>query len=127
MTQENEPVNPPQRYIGKTLRLRRQSRGDSLRAVARRVGISASVLSRIEKGTIGLSVDRLFSICAALAPDSRVGSDIPSVTSYQHTSPQRAGSGALMSRAPRFTWDLSGVTAEARPLYERAAVFANKS
>lgn len=50
------------------LRIRevRESRGLSLRKVARRMGISASALSQIERGLLRPSVNRLFAIASAL-------------------------------------------------------------
>lgn len=50
------------------LRIRevRESKGLSLRNVARRMGISASALSQIERGLLRPSVNRLFAIASAL-------------------------------------------------------------
>lgn len=52
--------------IGARLRVERQARGVSLRALARAVGVSASLISQIETGRIQPSVSTLYTLTGAL-------------------------------------------------------------
>lgn len=52
--------------IGERMRALRQSRGLGLRELARRVGITASMLSQIERGNANPSVGTLFRLAEAL-------------------------------------------------------------
>jgi transcriptional regulator with XRE-family HTH domain len=52
--------------IGERVRALRQSRGLGLRELSRRVGITASMLSQIERGNANPSVGTLFRLAAAL-------------------------------------------------------------
>jgi transcriptional regulator with XRE-family HTH domain len=56
----------PQHDIGRRLRQRREARGLSLRALAERVGVTASLLSQIETGQVNPSVDTLFALAEGL-------------------------------------------------------------
>ncbi|RKT76743.1 XRE family transcriptional regulator [Terracoccus luteus] len=52
--------------LGLRLRSLREAKGQSLRSVARRLDISASALSQIERGVLRPSVNRLFAIVTVL-------------------------------------------------------------
>ncbi|HVB52941.1 MAG TPA: XRE family transcriptional regulator [Candidatus Acidoferrales bacterium] len=63
--------------IGQQLRLLRGARGRGVRELARQVGVTASLLSQIERGTARPSVDTLFRLAQALnaSTDSFFGMD----------------------------------------------------
>ncbi len=52
--------------IGRILRQRRERRNETLEAVAKRAGVNASSLSRIERGRNGATIGSLVRICEAL-------------------------------------------------------------
>lgn len=54
------------RKLGLMIWQRRRETGESLRAIAPQLGVSASTLSRIERGTVEPDTDTLFQICAWL-------------------------------------------------------------
>jgi len=55
--------------IGKILRLFREKTNQSMQAIAQKAGISKSMLSQIERGTVSPSIDTLFSVCQSLDLD----------------------------------------------------------
>lgn len=55
--------------IGTTLRLFREKINKKQGEVARRAGISTSMLSQIERGAVSPSIDTLFAVCTALELD----------------------------------------------------------
>ena len=61
--------------LGQRIRTRRRALQLTQEALAERVGISASFLGHIERGTRVLSVETLLSLCQALAatPDELLG------------------------------------------------------
>ncbi|MBQ7848452.1 MAG: helix-turn-helix transcriptional regulator [Clostridia bacterium] len=61
--------------LGQRIRTRRRAQQLTQEALAERVGISASFLGHIERGTRVLSVETLLSFCQALAatPDELLG------------------------------------------------------
>ncbi|MEX2547817.1 MAG: XRE family transcriptional regulator [Chloroflexota bacterium] len=62
-----QPAGAPRsREIGRRLRLARTERGLSLRALAARADVTASLLSQIETGRINPSVETLFAVAGAL-------------------------------------------------------------
>src|SRR5688500_16583881 len=56
----------PRHDIGRRLRERREAQGFSLRALADRIGVTASLLSQIETGQVNPSVDTLFALADGL-------------------------------------------------------------
>ncbi len=59
-------LNKPSSKIGVLLKAYRESVGLHQSAVARRAGISTSMLSQIERSAVSPSIDTLFSVCGAL-------------------------------------------------------------
>src|SRR5690606_26494682 len=53
-------------FLGKRLRQEREARGLSLRELARRIGVSPSLVSQIERGLVTPSVSTLWSIASEL-------------------------------------------------------------
>jgi transcriptional regulator with XRE-family HTH domain len=65
-----EPSEPPEpSHIGPRLRARREKLGLSLRELARRVGVSASLISQIERDKVNPSVGTLYSLVRELGLD----------------------------------------------------------
>ena len=54
------------RYLGQNIALYRKYRGMTQRALAERIGIDQSHMSRIENAGIGVSMDLVFAIADAL-------------------------------------------------------------
>ena len=61
-------ASPPMPYggLGERLRVRRQDAGISLRELARRIGVSASLISQIETGKVQPSVATLYNLVQEL-------------------------------------------------------------
>lgn len=99
-----EPLNEP---IGERLRKRRLETGMSMRALARKVGVSASLISQIEHGKampsvatlyatvseLGLSLDELFF-------DNRLGAAAPAVLAKRQIDSEGARLPASQWQAP---------------------------
>ena len=80
-------ASPPQ--VGPHLRARREELRLSVREVARRVGVSASLVSQIERGNINPSVSTLYALVSELGLSMQDVFDVPA-----------GGSGGARSRAP---------------------------
>jgi transcriptional regulator with XRE-family HTH domain len=94
--------------VGSHIRDRRQSLELSVRELARRVGLSASLISQIERGKatpsvatlyaitneLGLSLDELFSEGAATASPTAVGAFADSAAGLRQLDAQARGNGA---------------------------------
>ncbi|MEU8354855.1 XRE family transcriptional regulator [Nonomuraea sp. NPDC048882] len=78
-------------HLGRRLRELRAGSGKSLRAVARELGISASAVSQIERGTMRPSVSRLIAYTAA------IGVPLSAVFDEHEPALGSAGSGAAVS------------------------------
>ncbi len=61
-----EPVNDVTQVIGENIHTRRVKLGLSQWGLSRKSGVSQSVLSRVERGHIRISADRLYDIAVAL-------------------------------------------------------------
>jgi transcriptional regulator with XRE-family HTH domain len=85
--------------IGERLRELRQARKVGLRELARQIGVSASMLSQIERGTVKPSVGTLFRLSSAL--------DTPTDSFFQPEETSPSG-GPLVRREDRARIDLSG-------------------
>jgi transcriptional regulator with XRE-family HTH domain len=74
---EPEPVEFPEPTgIGDRLRTERQSQGMTVREIARRVGVSPSLISQIERGKVNPSVSTLWTLVTVLGlPMSELFSD----------------------------------------------------
>ena len=55
-------MQPVQQLIGMNIKLARTKRSISQAEVANKIGIEASYLSRIEKGTVPVSCERIYEI-----------------------------------------------------------------
>lgn len=55
-------MQPVQKLIGMNIKLARTKRSISQAEVANKIGIEASYLSRIEKGTVPVSCERIYEI-----------------------------------------------------------------
>ena len=90
---ENPPV-PLQ--IGPRLRARREQVGVSLRETARRVGVSASLISQIERNKVNPSVSTLYSLVQELGitMGELFGTDGPA-TSISQATPPGSGDGVV--------------------------------
>jgi transcriptional regulator with XRE-family HTH domain len=66
MAREDAAERPMMPQVGERIRAERQGRGLSLRALARNVGLSASLISQIETGKCQPSVSTLYTITTAL-------------------------------------------------------------
>jgi transcriptional regulator with XRE-family HTH domain len=94
--------------VGRHIRDRRQSLELSVRELARRVGLSASLISQIERGKatpsvatlyaitneLGLSLDELFSEGAASSPTAVVGAFADAAAGLRQLDAQTRGNGA---------------------------------
>lgn len=60
------PGDAPYRGLGERLRARREAAGLSLRALARRIGVSPSLISQIETGKAQPSVSTLYAVVSEL-------------------------------------------------------------
>ncbi len=60
------PADHPPSHIGRRLRDRREALGISLREIARRIGVSASLVSQIERDRVNPSVSTLYSLAREL-------------------------------------------------------------
>lgn len=85
--------------IGERVRALRQERGLGVRELARRVGVTASMLSQIERGGVNPSVGTLFRLAEAL--------DTPT-DSFFDMANGRYGQGPVVRRSHRARIDLSG-------------------
>ena len=61
---QSEPVEPS--HIGPRLRAQREQLGLSLREIARRIGVSASLISQIERDKVNPSVSTLYALVQEL-------------------------------------------------------------
>jgi transcriptional regulator with XRE-family HTH domain len=96
--------------VGPHLRARREELGLSVREVARRVGVSASLVSQIERGRINPSVSTLYALVSELglsmhdvfgSPDNSGGArSRPSEGPVTH-----AGGRALLNLASGVAWE----------------------
>jgi transcriptional regulator with XRE-family HTH domain len=100
-------------HIGPRLRAQREQMGLSLRELARRIGVSASLISQIERDKVNPSVSTLYSLVREL----RLG--MGELFSVDGTALPVASSAAVLRPAPRVTADrratinlASGVTWE---------------
>src|SRR5262249_40656216 len=79
--------------IGRRLREVRMSRGISLREMARRIGVSASFVSQVERGKSNPSVGTLYAFVAEL------GTSLDELTGDRPVSGQGAGAGQATGNA----------------------------
>jgi len=95
MTRE-DPARQRLPRVGERIRAERESRGISLRALARTVGLSASLISQIETGKCQPSVSTLYSITAAL------GVSVEDVFASVEGAPATAGATAVPGPSAAF-------------------------
>jgi DNA-binding XRE family transcriptional regulator/mannose-6-phosphate isomerase-like protein (cupin superfamily) len=62
----HDSEHPEPSHIGASLRAQREKRGLTLREVARRIGVSASLISQIERDKVNPSVSTLYSLVREL-------------------------------------------------------------
>ena len=97
-------------HIGRRLRTQREERGLTLREVARRIGVSASLISQIERDKVNPSVSTLYALVREL------GLTMGDLFADDGTAPARAGAGnggPVVRPDSRFVINLaSGVTWE---------------
>ena len=108
-----EPAPPPEpSHIGASLRAQRELRGLTLREVARRIGVSASLISQIERDKVNPSVSTLYALVRELGLSmgdlfAADGDGAP------ERAPAAAGTGPLVRADQRVVINLaSGVTWE---------------
>lgn len=126
MTSTNRPEYPE---IGERLRKRRLERGWSIRGLAERLGLSASLISQIERGQSNPSVATLYAIVneldvsldELLFTDRRSASQSPAVSSTSVPVPpvdpprhpvQDAGTRKSIRLASGVTWERLTTTSE---------------
>lgn len=112
---ENQPSTAEWIAIGDRIRSAREAAGISVRELARRVEVSASHVSQVERGLASFSVRALYNVVSELeiSMDSLFddGSPVAEVPSATHPSASRAGhikdgtfdplvSGGIVLRAP---------------------------
>jgi transcriptional regulator with XRE-family HTH domain/quercetin dioxygenase-like cupin family protein len=95
MTRE-DPARQQMPRVGERIRAERESQGISLRALARTVGLSASLISQIETGKCQPSVSTLYSITAAL------GVSVEDVFASVEVAPAAAGAMAVPGPSAAF-------------------------
>lgn len=106
-----EPVEPS--HIGPRLRAQREQLGLSLREIARRLGVSASLISQIERDKVNPSVSTLYALVRelGLTMGDLFSSGEPVAVSTARWAP--AGSAPVVTPATRAVINLdSGVTWE---------------
>ena len=106
--QPAEPVKPS--HIGPRLRAQREQLGLSLREIARRLGVSASLISQIERDKVNPSVSTLYALVRelGLTMGDLFASGEPANVSSARWAP--AGSGPVVTAATRAVINLdSGV------------------
>jgi transcriptional regulator with XRE-family HTH domain len=121
---EPTPVIPGPSLIGERLREARQSQGLTARDVAKRVGVSPSLISQIERDKVNPSVSTLWGLVTVLGLTmSDLFSEVESQT-YPPSALPAAVSGPLTALGARAVVNLaSGIrwerlTAESDPLVE---------
>jgi transcriptional regulator with XRE-family HTH domain len=62
----SSPEHPEPAHVGTRLRAQRESRGLTLREVARRIGVSPSLISQIERDKVNPSVSTLYALVREL-------------------------------------------------------------
>jgi transcriptional regulator with XRE-family HTH domain len=104
----SQPVEPA--HIGSRLREQRERQGLTLRALARRIGVSASLISQIERDKVNPSVSTLYALVREL------GLTMGDLFAADGAAPGRApstGTGPVVNAHDRVTINLaSGVTWE---------------
>src|SRR5262249_35803574 len=110
-------------HIGPRLRAQRERLGLSLRELARRIGVSASLISQIERDKVNPSVSTLYSLVRALglgmgdlcAPDEAPSAEAAPVTSAHEprVTPEHR---AVINLASGVTWER--LTAAGDPILE---------
>ena len=109
-------------HIGPRLRERREQMGLSLREVARRIGVSASLISQIERDKVNPSVSTLYALVQELrltmgdlfATDGAASSALPPVA--PRTPLVTADQRALITLASGVTWER--LTPSSDPAFE---------
>ena len=99
-----QPSPPPStRKPGDSIRTLRKHRGLTLGAVSERTGLAVSTLSKLEKGNVSLSYDKLMLLSKALGVDVAEllqapsgGSSLPQPGGTGRRVVQRAGEGQLV-------------------------------
>lgn len=119
-----EPTNAPlpagvePSHLGSRLRAQRERIGLSLREVARRIDVSPSLISQIERGKVNPSVSTLYALVPELRltmADLFAGDDAErlggaeSLTALPHVTPERR---AVIKLASGVTWERLTSTAE---------------
>ena len=94
---QSEPVEPS--HIGPRLRGQREQLGLSLREIARRIGVSASLISQIERDKVNPSVGTLYALSASSAYDGRPLRERSSRARLMPAAP--AGSGPVVRPSGR--------------------------
>lgn len=87
--------------LGQRLRELRTRSGKSLRAVARELGISASAVSQIERGSMRPSVSRLIAYVSAI--------DVPLAAVFDFDEQRPPGSGTVPGLAVRRSWEVAPI------------------
>ena len=76
-------MQPVQKLIGMNIKLARTKRSISQAEVANKIGIEASYLSRIERGTVPVSCERIYEIIHLLNCDINEVFPLPSEVETQ--------------------------------------------
>jgi transcriptional regulator with XRE-family HTH domain len=117
------PAGPS--HIGPRLRARREQVGLSLRELARRIGVSASLISQIERDKVNPSVSTLYSLVRELgldmgdlfsvegAPPSSDAAPAPASEEVRRVTPERR---SVINLASGVTWER--LTSASDPLLE---------
>jgi transcriptional regulator with XRE-family HTH domain len=107
------PAHAEPTHIGASLRAQRERRGLTLREVARRIGVSASLISQIERDKVNPSVSTLYALVRELgltmgdlfAADGDGGSPQARAPSDGAGPVVRAGGRVTINLASGVTWD----------------------
>src|SRR6476619_86940 len=121
---DQSPALPGHSQIGERLREARQSQGLTARDVARRVGVSPSLISQIERDKVNPSVSTLWGLVTVLGLTmsdlfSQVDSPQASTSSQPIAPPApltAEGSRAVVNLASGVRWER--LTADSDPLVE---------
>jgi transcriptional regulator with XRE-family HTH domain len=119
LTHVPEPHEPS--HIGPRLRVEREQRGLSLRELARRIGVSASLISQIEREKVNPSVSTLYALARELGlgmgdlfsadGPAPAGPLVPAeALSSPHVTPEQR---ALINLASGVTWERLTAAADA--------------
>jgi transcriptional regulator with XRE-family HTH domain len=105
--------HPEPAHVGTRLRAQRESLGLTLREVARRIGVSPSLISQIERDKVNPSVSTLYALVRELGLSMGDLFEVDGASTTSNRAAAGAGAGPVVGRDSRVVINLaSGVTWE---------------